>query len=180
MSPTAQRNKTEEIRYGKLSFREALYNFPKMKVAILDEDATIIATNACWSDSAMSGNLYNFADSSTGIGVNYFDLCRAILPDNQSQQIISGIKSVMFGNADHFVLTYQCRSLDQAFVCELQIYPLRDCPNSLMFAHETLSRYPLATSNNCTANAASRPAALADTYSISQPVPDYGQPLGPV
>lgn len=113
-----------------LSFREALYSFPKKKVAIIDEDGNIIAANDKWLTEAKTTGSKSI--SMPRLGVNYFDFMHSVFHHDDALRSIMKLKQVISGAALYFVA-----HSDSRYTGDIIAHPLSDCANSLMIIHGT-------------------------------------------
>ena len=79
------------------------------EIAVLDQKGTIVDVNEAWKKFAIENG---GADTSTGIGMNYLDICRSAggADSELAQQAYQGIESVIDGLQEVFTLEYPCHS----------------------------------------------------------------------
>ena len=69
---------------------------PDIEVAVLDADGVIVAVNGPWADfcEANEGN-----PLTTGVGVDYLEVCRKAEPDPEATKVAAAIKAALVGSA---------------------------------------------------------------------------------
>lgn len=78
-------------------------------IAILDENGIIMETNRAWRSFAAKNNMRGENDS---IGVNYLDVCDSAAgkASAEARQVAEGIRTVIRGEVEEFLLDYPCHS----------------------------------------------------------------------
>lgn len=78
-------------------------------IAILDENGVILKTNRAWQNFAGENRLQNPADASA---MNYLSVCDLAKGENskEAKLVAEGIRSVIKGKIDEFLLDYPCHS----------------------------------------------------------------------
>lgn len=117
-------------RYQGLTFRQALYQFPNTKTAILNEDGDIVAANPLWV-SELSESVFQ-------LGANYFDICRLSLAREDAHLLITGMKRVIIGAEATYLSPYQSANnqSDPANRFRLFACAISDTPNCTLVAWE--------------------------------------------
>ena len=105
-------------------------------IAVLDTNGNIIHVNQAWTRFAEKNGA---APSSTGVGVNYFEVCRARGATAEVEQILSGVQAVIDGSAKHFRAEYACPSPGQAFWFELNVNALPKPERGVVVCHTDIS-----------------------------------------
>ena len=105
-------------------------------IAVLDSNGNITHVNQAWVEFAQKNGA---AASSTGVGVNYFEVCRARGATTEVEQILSGIQAVLHGSAPHFTVEYACPSPTKIFWFELSVNPLREPERGVVVCHSDIS-----------------------------------------
>ncbi|MEF2554428.1 diguanylate cyclase [Aurantimonas sp. A2-1-M11] len=79
------------------------------QICVLDKRGTIIAVNRAWREF---GDVEGYGIERTDIGVNYLDLCQAVVGNERDGALAfrDGIYSVLDGKRDYFQLEYPCHS----------------------------------------------------------------------
>lgn len=76
---------------------------------------------------------------STGVGVNYFEVCRALGATADVEQILSGIQAVIDGSLPHFDVEYACPSPTETFWFALSVTPLPKPDPGVVLCHTDIS-----------------------------------------
>lgn len=80
-------------------------------IAIVDENGVILDTNRAWRDFAIKSGMPTDYDS---IGENYLEICDASTGEDgdNARAVAAGIRDVIAGNVDEFLLDYPCHNTD--------------------------------------------------------------------
>jgi PAS domain S-box-containing protein len=105
-------------------------------IAVLDESGNITQVNQAWAGFAERNGA---AASCTGVGVNYFEVCRARGATAEVEQILSGVQAVIDGSAPHFHAEYTCPSPTETFWFELSVNPLPKPERGVVVCHTDIS-----------------------------------------
>ena len=117
-------------------FEESVASALDFHIAVLDENGNITYVNPAWERfSKMNGG----AASSTGVGVNYFEACRAGKATAELEHIVSGIRAVMDRSALHFQAEYACPSPTQDRWFALTVNPLPEPERGVVVCHADIS-----------------------------------------
>ncbi len=137
MSTTESDEFSTLVSFGSPTCREALYQFPNTKIAILDEDGTIIAANIPWTE-AISNHRSN-AENPFQLGANYLDIWRTTCSPEQSRALVEGIKSVTLGAKATFTLSTNDVPASDASEGPTRIFacPVSDSSNAILVAHHS-------------------------------------------
>ena len=106
-------------------------------IAVLDEQGNITHVNDAWMRFAEKNG---GAASSTGVGVNYFEVCRARGATAEVERILSGVQAVIDGAAPHFSAEYACASPTEIFWYELSVNPLPEPERGVVVCHTDISK----------------------------------------
>ena len=81
-------------------------------VAILDRNGVILETNAAWKNFAGANDIQMRPDT---VNVNYLDICSSALGESaeEARDVYRGIRDLIDGNIDEFVIDYPCHSPDE-------------------------------------------------------------------
>ena len=87
-------------------------NGPNFKVAIVDQDGTIVSVNDAWRSSAIANG---YLAEGHGVGINYLTLCDGVegLDADYAQQAATALRSVLAGDTGIRTFEYVCASADQ-------------------------------------------------------------------
>ncbi|MBD3274934.1 MAG: PAS domain S-box protein, partial [Candidatus Marinimicrobia bacterium] len=105
-------------------------------ISVLDKDGTINAINNSWRQHAKENGDPDL--SSTGVGVNYFDVIDNVNDDPErdyAQQVASGIKSVLQREEKHFTVEYPLNLEDSVKWYLLSATPLMDASGGAVISH---------------------------------------------
>ena len=111
--------------------------------AVVDPDGTIVAVNRAWLMFAMDNG---GQPETTGVGVNYFDLCArsaaAGCPD--AERAADGLRAVLGGYTVHSEVEYPCPSpaVNRWFL--LRITPLEGDVTGAVMSHVNITRRKMA------------------------------------
>jgi diguanylate cyclase (GGDEF)-like protein len=91
-------------------FTKAIINSLSPHVAIIDHNGKIIDTNTAWKRFSEENGLLHDWEST---GFNYLDVCDAVITERDKElanKAATGIRSVLSGDIDEFVLVYECNA----------------------------------------------------------------------
>lgn len=113
-------------------------------IAILEEDGTILRTNAAWRAFARenAGGLNDLCE-----GANYLSVCDTATGQERemARESAGGIRRVLDGREEEFVLEYPCHSPEQQRWFIARVTPFPDTgPRRLIVAHEDITDQKLA------------------------------------
>ena len=94
------------------SFLESVFDSVPANIAVLDREGWIVSVNEPWRIFAVA----NGADASkTGVGVNYFDICREAQGSSseQARECLEGLLRVRNGSASQVDIEYPCHAPDE-------------------------------------------------------------------
>ena len=94
------------------TYAEIILNSLSAHIAIIDKNGMIIKTNKAWQAFASSNQVGMRPDM---LNVNYLDICDAAHDgaDENARKVARGIRRVINGEMDEFVLDYPCHSPDE-------------------------------------------------------------------
>ena len=111
--------------------------------AVVDPDGTMVAVNRAWLMFAMDNG---GQPESTGVGVNYFDLCArsAAAGCQDAQRAADGLGAVLTGHTVHSEVEYPCPSpaVNRWFL--LRITPLAGDVTGAVMSHVNITRRKMA------------------------------------
>lgn len=79
-----------------------------LNVAILDSEATILASNRAWQ---VFGRVNDIRPPVDTVGDNYFDICGRS-DDKYARTAVAGLREILDGERDSFSFEYPCHSPD--------------------------------------------------------------------
>ena len=119
--------------------RQTLDTLP-LNIAVLDDDGTILFTNAGWNEFYGVGP----SEYDDFVGVNYFDSV-ATETDEYASKALVGLQAVIDGERDVFTLEYPCHTPDQKQWFTMRAVPLPDHDEaSVVVAHLDITQRKLA------------------------------------
>lgn len=120
-------------------FLQATLDALSANIALLDEQGTILLVNNAWRDFAMRNGLS--ADKASR-GSNYLEVCDSAVGEDMAEARLfaDGIRAVIAGSADTFMLEYPCDSPDEKrwFIGRVTRFPV-DGPSRVVVAHENIT-----------------------------------------
>ena len=98
-----------EIEQAQFLARDFFDSLDSM-AAVLDREGTIVGINRAWRDGESSGVL----PGNLAVGTDYLEVCEtaALDGDRDAAQALSGIRSVLAGEAPTFLMEYRCSNGD--------------------------------------------------------------------
>jgi diguanylate cyclase (GGDEF)-like protein/PAS domain S-box-containing protein len=113
--------------------------------AVIDGGGRIIAVNAAWREAALA---QGGTAVRTGPGVNYLAMCDfAAGPFSEgAADAAAGIRSVLRGDQDHFVLDYPCHSNGMERWFSLRVTPFGELGGGAIVVHLDITELVLAES----------------------------------
>lgn len=125
-------------------FIQAALDALSAHIALLDENATIIAVNQAWRDFADCNGLPR--SSAYGLGKNYLEVCDSASWHNSDEAplVALGLRDVMRGVLNDFELEYPCHSPTQQrwFVARVSRFEWDGHPR-LIVAHQNVTELKL-------------------------------------
>lgn len=122
--------------FSDLTYAEAVFDSLKANIAIVDPHGEILSVNASWRNFAKDNQMQ---DVTTGVGANYFDVCRSASVDPNARAALDGILEVVDGVRSSFYHEYPCHSPDKKRWFALRATPLVDYPNLVVVSHEDIT-----------------------------------------
>jgi PAS domain-containing protein len=114
----------EQLRNSDTIRQAAILNSLPAHIALLNAQGIIVSVNEGWEHFA---KLNMCLDSKKGVGANYLEICdHAIGRDAaEAPQVAEGIRSVLDGNEQTFMISYPCHSPTQHlwFLMTATTYP---------------------------------------------------------
>jgi PAS domain-containing protein len=122
--------------FSNLSFEEAIVDSLDANIAVIDARGEIIAVNAKWQHFAIANRMN---DNTSGVGANYFDVCRAAGADPNARAALNRILELLSGKRSVFYHEYPCHSPWQQRWFALRATPLVDNPDCVVVSHEDIT-----------------------------------------
>lgn len=106
------RSLQEEYKHSAGRYAKAVLDSLSAHIAILDSSGVILETNHAWRDFAQNNQVQMRPDM---IGVNYLDICDAArgVSSERAGEVADGIRAVISGTVEEFVIDYPCHSHDE-------------------------------------------------------------------
>nr|WP_321465967.1 LuxR C-terminal-related transcriptional regulator [uncultured Desulfobulbus sp.] len=125
-------------------FAQTILNSISAHVAILDDAGFILETNKAWRLFAQQNALHPFSENRA---VNYLEICdnAGDATAGESSNVAQGIRDVIAGKIDEFVLDYPCHSPEERRWFSMKVTRAVDSdPVRVVVAHENITRLKLA------------------------------------
>jgi len=130
----AQKIIKETQRYAK-----TILNSLSAHIAIIDENGMILETNQAWRSFARSNKISMRPDT---LNVNYLEICDAATGNSadRSKEVAQGIRRVITGEIEEFVIDYPCHSPDeQRWFYMRATRAVGDGPLRIVISHENIT-----------------------------------------
>jgi PAS domain S-box-containing protein len=117
-------HEAEQVLRESARFTRSLLDSVNALVAVVDETGTILSVNQTWEDFARNNGA---EEARVGIGANYLDTCdrAAAGGDAGAADFAAGLREVLAGKRDRFILEYPCHSPQEQRWFRAQVTPLR-------------------------------------------------------
>ena len=125
-------------------FAQTILNSITAHVAILDSEGFILETNNAWRNFARQNDLLVRPEK---LCVNYLEICDNASEDTagESSNVAQGIRAVIAGQIDEFVLDYPCHSPQERRWFSMKVTRAVDSePVRVVVSHENITRLKLA------------------------------------
>jgi DNA-binding CsgD family transcriptional regulator len=98
--------------FNKTQFAQTILNSISAHVAILDRNGVILETNRAWKHFAEQNRLQMRPDT---LNINYLEICDRADGDDAGESFLvaAGIRDVIEGRSEEFVMDYPCHSPDK-------------------------------------------------------------------
>jgi len=140
----SERRRSQEELQKKGRFAKAVLNSLTANIAVLDDQANIIAVNQAWENFARENGDPEFAH--TGIGVNYLETLRRASGEwsGEALHALVGIQAVLDGSLKEFTLEYPCHSPAEKRWFMLYVTPLANEREGAVVTHINITARKLA------------------------------------
>jgi len=125
-------------------FAQTILNSISAHVAILDDAGFILETNKAWRLFAHQNDLHVLPEK---LGVNYLEICDSASDetDGESSEVAQGIRDVIAGKIEEFILDYPCHSPEERRWFSMKVTRAVDSdPVRVVVTHENITRLKLA------------------------------------
>lgn len=129
---------------GALRYARTVLNALTSNVAVIDEQGIIVDTNLAWKTFGLSNEIRMEPDT---IGINYLTVCDNALGEDarRSREVSKGIRRVITGEIEEFVIEYPCHGPDQEFWFYMRATRARGFdPVRVVISHEDITTLKLA------------------------------------
>jgi len=125
------------------AFCSAVLNSLISNIAVVDAEGTIIYVNDSWVEFARENGDPHIL--STGIGVNYLNVChRAVREDPSLKELVQSIENIITGRIPRFFHEYPCHSPHKKRWFLLGARHLKDAPEGAVLFHLDITEKKLA------------------------------------
>ena len=110
-------------------------------MAVLDRHGTIVAINEAWRQFAEANGALH-GERSTGIGVNYLEVCRRAADAGSAgaAEVVDGIEAVLDGRHALFTLEYECHAPGLERWYQMAVTPLRTAAGGAVVVHADVTQ----------------------------------------
>ena len=124
-------------------FAQTILNSISAHIAILDANGFILETNRAWKNFAEANQIQVRPDT---LDINYLDVCeRAGTGSNEYSFVAEGIKDVIAGRREEFVMDYPCHSDNEKRWFYMRVIRAADSePLRIVVSHENITALKLA------------------------------------
>ena len=134
---------SDQLRSSK-QFLESTLNGLSANIALINAEGNIVLVNHAWRNFA-SGN--GISHEIVSEGANYLNVCEGVCAENahEAQSFSQGMRDVLDGKLDSFVMEYGCHSPEQQRWFLGKVNPFcGDGPRMVVVAHEDITERKLA------------------------------------
>lgn len=142
-----KKNEKSNSKFEPLSFSEELartvLDALSAHIAILDDNGIILETNRAWRNFSMNSGISVEFDYR---GVNYLDICDATKGEDEdiANEVAKGIRTVIAGNIQEFLLDYPCHSEDSQHWYYMRVIRMSNQkPIRVVVSHEEITELKL-------------------------------------
>lgn len=127
-------------------YAQDILNSMSAHVAVLGSDGRIRQVNSAWERFAEANTSDGLIPRSTGVGVDYIDLCRRCTGDfsEEAGPAAEGIEDVLRGKRPYFVMEYPCDSPTEVRWFSMHVTPLTRTEMGVVVAHYDITQRKLA------------------------------------
>lgn len=130
------------------AFTQDILDSIDTEIAVIDENATIIAVNRAWNQFAIdNGSNPHDPEQKLGIGCNYLEACHVGQPTPESidiQRINQAIGAILHRAIDSFAIEYTCHSLEQKRWFYMSVAPMQALGQGAVITHHNITSRKLA------------------------------------
>jgi PAS domain S-box-containing protein len=140
-----ERMEAEQALKENARFTEDVLNSLTARVAVLNEHGTIIEVNEAWRqfgrENGVSAEQHDF------VGANYMEVCAAaarVDDDALARETAAGLRELLAGTRDHFILEYPCHSPIAQRWFKLRASRLTGSRKGAVVSHQDITERKLA------------------------------------
>lgn len=141
-------NQRTESLVKSQAFTQDILDSIDTEIAVIDENATIIAVNRAWNQFAIdNGSNPQDANQKVGIGCNYLEVCNVSQSTPESidiQRITQAIGGILNRAIDSFAIEYPCHSLEQKRWFYMTVAPMQALGHGAVITHHNITSRKLA------------------------------------
>lgn len=135
--------KTAEIALRQSEqYKQSILDSVNQEVVVLDQDGVITLVNAAWRRFALENSAApGRAADSTGLGVNYLNICLAGDGDGcrDAGKAYAGIRNVLDGTLPSFTFEYDCHTPGRQRWYEMTVTPFNTGQRSVVITHSDIT-----------------------------------------
>jgi len=148
---TMANKRSSEALLRSKNFNRSVLDSLTSLIAVLDRQGNILDVNESWMRFARENDAA--LQTPIGRGVNYLEVCRhsSVTGDALAQAALEGIRSVLEGTKETFVLEYPCESLGKKRWYMMRVIPFSGIKGGAIVSHIDVSEQKLAQINLQTA-----------------------------
>jgi signal transduction histidine kinase len=120
----------------------AILDYLRSDVTVIDNEGIILEVNQHWIDSATRNGASE--QVRVGVGVNYLDVCRRDIGNEEALQSLLGIQSVLSGTLQTFESEYACNSPSESRWFRMTVIRLPRSAGGALIIHFDITPQKLA------------------------------------
>lgn len=132
-----ERKRFEAAQREAQQFNKDVLNCVGANVAVLNGDGVIAMVNEAWNKFALDNQALQL--EIMGPGINYIEVCRQAQDDIYAQKALEGIRGVLQGALDRFVMEYPCPSPHAQRWFLMTVSPLQTSKGGAVISHIDIS-----------------------------------------
>jgi len=139
ISDITERKRNEASLINAKQFAQGTLDALSAHIAILDSNGVLLGVNRAWQEFAASNQLIS---ENTSLGMNYLEVCETATGpcSDEAKAMAEGIRAVMNGTTNEFVLEYPCNSPTETrwFSARVTRFP-GEATRQYVVAHENIT-----------------------------------------
>lgn len=135
----SERKKAEKALKKSEAFNRGILDSLHSHIAVVDQYGKIIAVNESWNKFAIENGDSSLISS--GIGINYFDVCNKAIKANEEMayDALQGMKEVLNGNQRDFYMEYPCHAKYEKRWFGMRVVKFNDEEPMIVVTHVNIS-----------------------------------------